>query len=75
VLVDNIEQRLAHLLIVERRLQEVEPHHADRAERVASLDADVSVLSQQWDEIGRRLLPPIGLARAASVAKSVSYTM
>ena len=63
MLVDEIEQRLAHLRIVEGRMQLVEADHAHRSHRIGVLDLDVLVLGQQGHEVGRHHLPPVHLAR------------
>src|SRR5208337_5276736 len=62
VLVDDVEQRLAHLRIIEGRKQLVEADHAHRAQRVGVLDPDVLVLGKQRNQVGRQHLPPVDLA-------------
>jgi len=47
LLVHRVQQRLAHLLVVERRVQEVEADHAHRAERIVVLHRDTLVLREQ----------------------------
>ena len=61
-LIDGIEQRLAHLGVVERRLQLVEAQQSADAERAALDQGHVRIAIEQRVEIGRRIFPPIGLA-------------
>ena len=63
VLIDDVEQRLAHFLIVERRIHEIEANQAHRAKRVDVLHLDALVLGQHRNQIGRHVLPPVDFAR------------
>ena len=62
-LVHHVEQRLARLLVVERRVQPVRPEPALRPERIDEERLQIRVLFNLGDEVERRLLPPVHLAR------------
>ncbi len=61
-LVHRHQHGAARFDVVERRMQVVHPEHADVAERIGDVDADVAVLLQHRHEIGNRILPPVHLA-------------
>jgi hypothetical protein len=61
-LIDEIEQRLAGIGIVERRIQVIDPHDAEIAGLVQHLDLDVRVALQGVDQVDRRDLEEVDLA-------------
>ena len=62
-LVHHVEQRLARLLVVERRVEEVRPEPALHPEGIEEERLEIRVLFDLGDEVERRLLPPVHLTR------------
>ncbi len=62
LLVDHVEQRLARLLVVERRMQVIGTEPAGEADRIGDEGRDGRVLGEPGGEVGGRELPVVELA-------------
>src|SRR5262245_17093652 len=62
-LVHHVKQRLARLLVIERRVKEVRSEPALYADLIEEERLQVGVLSNLGDELKRRFLPPVQFTR------------